>query len=346
MLKRDSNGIWKGEWNYFVDGQRKRIRKSSGTKSKAQAEEWHRKVDEELWRHFKLGVVHKYWADAVLGYLKNREEKASYDADLARIQWLNDHLEGKRIDQINTDLLTTIRDARLEEVAPATVNRMMNLVSAILHYAEGREWIVRAPRIPKAEVPEPDPEWLTPDEVSALIKELASKARTKHLVAYVTFGIATGLRMSNITKLEWSRIDLSTKSMWVEPSSSKSRRHISIPLAEDAIAGLRDQVGKHLVRVFTHKGQPFDRVNNRTLQSAAKRAGIQKHVHNHVFRHTFASWHIMSGTSLYELMKLGGWRKIESVMIYAHLSTAHMQQAASNRNMISDVFSEARNLMK
>ncbi len=74
MLKRNSKGIWYGEWNHYVDGQRKRIRRSSGTKIKAQAEEWHRKVDEELWRHFKLGEVVRYWDDAVLVYLRGREQ--------------------------------------------------------------------------------------------------------------------------------------------------------------------------------------------------------------------------------------------------------------------------------
>ena len=134
--------------------------------------------------------------------------------------------------------------------------------------------------------------------------------------------------------------------MWVKASSSKNRKPIAIPLAEDARAVLRDQLGKHMERVFTFRGKPYDRVNNRTLQKAAQAAGITKHVHNHLFRHTFASWHIMSGTSLYDLMKLGGWRKLESVMIYAHLSADHMQQAASNRAMIHDVFVEAQSLLR
>jgi hypothetical protein len=42
----------------------------------------------------------------------------------------------------------------------------VNFVSAVLHHAEQREWIIRAPKIPKAELPEPEPEWLNPGEVS------------------------------------------------------------------------------------------------------------------------------------------------------------------------------------
>lgn len=42
----------------------------------------------------------------------------------------------------------------------------MNFISAVLHHAEQREWIIRAPTIPKAALPEPGPEWLKPGEVS------------------------------------------------------------------------------------------------------------------------------------------------------------------------------------
>jgi len=54
----------------------------------------------------------------------------------------------------------------------------------------------------------------------------------------------------------------------------------------------------------------------------------------------------MGGTSLYELMQLGGWRKMESVQIYAHLSSEHMAQAAENRESIAHVFEDALAALK
>jgi integrase len=50
-----------------------------------------------------------------------------------------------------------------------------------------------------------------------------------------------------------------------------------------------------------------------------RRAGIEA-FRSHDLLHTWASWHVMNGTSLQELMELGGWKSYEMVLRYAHLA--------------------------
>jgi len=59
-----------------------------------------------------------------------------------------------------------------------------------------------------------------------------------------------------------------------------------------------------------------------------KRAGIEK-FRFHDLRHTWASWHVMNGTTLQELMELGGWKSFEMVLRYAHLAPEHLSTAAA-----------------
>jgi hypothetical protein len=43
----------------------------------------------------------------------------------------------------------------------------------------------------------------------------------------------------------------------------------------------------------------------------------------HGLRHTWASWHVMAGTPLEVLQRLGGWASLAMVLRYAHLSPGY-----------------------
>lgn len=62
-------------------------------------------------------------------------------------------------------------------------------------------------------------------------------------------------------------------------------------------------------------------------ERSLRRAGIEN-FRFHDLRHTWASWHVMSDTSLQELMELGGWKSFEMVLRYAHLAPEHLSTAA------------------
>lgn len=60
---------------------------------------------------------------------------------------------------------------------------------------------------------------------------------------------------------------------------------------------------------------------------ALKRCGIENFRWNDL-RHTWASWHVQSGTPLNILQELGGWESTEMVRRYAHFSAAHLAKYA------------------
>lgn len=61
-------------------------------------------------------------------------------------------------------------------------------------------------------------------------------------------------------------------------------------------------------------------------ERSLRRAGIEA-FRLHDLRHTWASWRVMSGTSLQELMELGGRKSYEMVLRYAHLAPEHLSAA-------------------
>jgi integrase len=70
------------------------------------------------------------------------------------------------------------------------------------------------------------------------------------------------------------------------------------------------------------------RCSTKAWKAALARAGIEKTFRWHDLRHTWASWHVQSGTPLQELMELGSWASYEMVLRYAHLAADHLQGAA------------------
>ncbi|WP_434777600.1 site-specific integrase [Neisseria sp. Ec49-e6-T10] len=110
---------------------------------------------------------------------------------------------------------------------------------------------------------------------------------------------------------------------------SKTRQSIGTPLNDDALNIIMSQKEKHKLFVFTYKDMPIKNANASAFKKAVKRAGLGD-FHFHDLRHTWATRHIMSGTSQYELQELGGWSSPKTMRKYAHLSTTFLLDVANN----------------
>ena len=82
-------------------------------------------------------------------WLMESEHKRSLDDDKAHLRWLDPHLKKYYLHQITRDVLDEIADKKLKEgVTSATVNRMLEIVRAILRKAERDwDWLEKAPAV-------------------------------------------------------------------------------------------------------------------------------------------------------------------------------------------------------
>jgi integrase len=133
--------------------------------------------------------------------------------------------------------------------------------------------------------------------------------------------------MSNVTGLQWCDVDIVKRHAWIHPDQAKTKKAIAVPLNSDAVAIIRKQIGNHDKYVFVYQGKPVSRYNTKAWKKASIRAGIDN-FRWHDLCHTWASWHVQSGTSLQELQQLGGWNSFEMVLRYAHLSSDHLKEAS------------------
>ena len=151
----------------------------------------------------------------------------------------------------------------------------------------------------------------------------------EHLKAMAGFALATGLRESNVTQLQWEQIDMQRRCAWIHPEQAKAGKAIAVPLNTEALEVIRQQIGKNMTYVFTYKGERVTKANNHAWRKALLRAGVAD-FRWHDLRHTWASRHIQNGTPLLILKELGGWSDLSMVLRYAHLSSKHLEDYAGN----------------
>jgi integrase len=244
-------------------------------------------------------------------------------------------LKLKAITRDVIDKITTIKQK--EGVKPATVNRILEVVRAILRKAECEwEWLDKAPTIRLLKEENRRIRWITHEEAERLIEELPL-----HLASMAAFALVTGLRMSNITGLQWCDVDLVKRHAWIHPDQAKTKKAIAVPLNSDAVGVIRKQLGKHTQYVFVYQGKPVSNCNTNAWKKALKKVGIEN-FRWHDLRHTWASWHVQSGTNLQELQQLGGWSSFEMVLRYAHLSSDHLKEAAERIYVTKTLHSNLR----
>ena len=327
----------KNIWWIAISHQGMRIQESSGTSNKVDAQRLHDKIKAELWKVNTLKEKPtKDWNDAVLRWCAESQHKKSLCDDKSKFRWLDPHLSGALLTDITRDKVEQIARVKEQEGAsPATVNRMLAVIRAILRKAEREwEWLDNAPVIRMRKENNKRIRWLKLDEVERLKKELP-----EHLVNAMEFALHTGLRESNTTQLQWSEIDFDRCHASIPAHKSKSGKAIAVPLNSRAMQVMKNQIGKHPHFVFSYKNRPIKWFNTKAFKKALERAGLTN-FRWHDFRHTWASWHVQNGTSLQELQQLGGWANFEMVLRYAHLSSDHLRKAAERISATNLLHSE------
>jgi integrase len=324
LIKRKKSSVW---WIDFVAPNGERVRRSTETDDRREAQELHDKLKSEVWRVQRLGDRPKrIWQDAVVRWLREQAHKASLRDDKRMLRWLHRFLAGYQLESINRTKVESIIEAKQAEgCSNATVNRHLALLRAILRRCvRDWEWLDRAPTIRLLKEPTRRIRFLSQAQALTLLRELPP-----HLRDMATFALATGLRAANVTGLIWDQVDLSRKLAWVHPDQAKARKAIAVPLNDMAMGVLARRAGQHSEYVFSYQGNRIKQVSTMAWYHARKRAGLTD-FRFHDLRHTWASWHIQHGTPMFALQELGGWETERMVRRYAHLAADHLAVYVGN----------------
>ncbi len=240
-----------------------------------------------------------------------------------------------------------------KKVSASTQNQAFNALLFLFRRVIGKDFgEVKAKR---AKETKNIPEWLTPEEISQLLKHLEGDW---HLLTRLGFG--TGLRLMELLRLRVKDVDFSAGCISVRGGKGGKDRVVMLP--KSLVADLKKKIqatketherdtqngfGKTWLpgalarkypgaafdfkwqyvfpsrEICSHEGEQrrhhlFPNGFQTALRNAAKRAGINKRVHPHALRHSFATAFLTNGGNLQTLQKLLGHKDISTTLIYTH----------------------------
>jgi integrase len=234
---------------------------------------------------------------------------------------------GVAIDKVEPRHIMAFKTRRLEACAPGTVKRDLTVLHALFRAAV-RVYKVRkdnpceAVRVGKYQ--EKPRRVLTLDEERRLID-----AAAPHLRPFIVVAIQTGLRLSELRRLEWRDVDFGANVVTLR--ETKSRKVQTVPLnriARETLLSLRCAGGP----VFTYEGRAFG-APRLGIAAAARRAGIG-HVSCHAFRHTCATRLLQAGV---DIRTVQAWLRHASIVTTArYLHGADLSDAAEKLAAFSE----------
>lgn len=315
--------IW---WTRFSIGKRE-IRVTSGTDRKASAEEFERRLRDQIWREQSLGEVLHTWEEAKERWLKDKAHKRSLKRDELAFATIEKQLAGLALIDIDDQKVQEIEQAIANGRKHGTVVRTMAVLRGVLRRAEKRwKWIDKAPEFENVKQEKAAPRWITPKQFEQLCAELPPHARPM-----ARFAVAVGPRSGNLFGLQWDAVDLESRVFRVDSGDFKGKRDVGFPLSAEAVRILEGQQGLHDRYVFVdQRGRAPVRSIKTCWKKACKRAGIEG-FRFHDLRHTFAAWHKLAGTPALALKELGGWSDIRMVDRYGHINPTDYVQYVDNR---------------
>ena len=185
----------------------------------------------------------------------------------------------------------------------------------------------------KPQAPESTREFLTVDEVKALIRTDCKTADIKRAFLFSCF---CGLRHSDLLALTWGDIEKNGDDTFLNIIVKKTAKPLRLALSQAALRWLPDTgKAKPTDKVFTLPKMPH--YHNRVLKKWAKEAGITKNVSFHVARHTFATLELTAGADIYTTSKLLGHSNVKTTQIYAKIIDKKQVNAV---NLVSNLFNE------
>jgi integrase len=229
------------------------------------------------------------------------------------------------LDQITGEHVAgLINDMRAKGYAGGTTNRILVLLRYVFNLA--RKWNVPGASVNPTAGLSTAPEvhrqrFLTPGETQRFVGSIHTD-KNQIAAKAIMLLLLTGARRREVTRARWEDVDWEKRTLLVPVSKSGKPRTIALSAAAIALlrTALSDSASPYVLPTqLSGLFCPWNRIR--------RRAGLAD-VRLHDLRHSFASFLVNQGVSLYVVQNLLGHTQARMTQRYAHLASQTLLDAA------------------
>lgn len=311
----------------------KQVHRKLNTKNKNEAVALEAKLRADFFKAIELGdtsfLVSVTLSELITMYQKQSEldNKKSRDTDNSRFKVINSFFKPlTKIKNITVSDIEKFKEYLLEEkqVSTTTVNRYLELLSALFSYAMKHDYIKEniCRKIKKYTQKNYKVRYLSDEEEKRLFEHLS-----EHIKPIVRCALITGLRKSNILNLQRKQIDFRKNT--IEVLDNKGNDYLIIPIADkyrDELIQLCEGIDNddYLFK-NPDTGLPYVDIS-KPFNRALTLANISD-FRFHDLRHTFATRLVMAGVPIVTVKALMGHKNINTTLRYAHATDESKRNA-------------------
>jgi integrase/recombinase XerD len=268
---------------------------------------------------------------------------ASYRLDLDRYVRFLEHERVTAPDQVSEEHAAMfLRSLRRRGLSPRSITRSFSAIRGFHRFLVGDG----AARTNPTETIDPPklarrlPAVLTAEEVDRILEQPAPTAKDARNLwlrdrAILEVLYATGIRVSELVGLRLADVQASDGTVRV---FGKGRKERLVPVGSAALRWIERYTtecrpllkrGAHGTDVLflNARGRPMTRMAIwKIVQTYSARAKVEKDVHPHTFRHSFATHLLEGGADLRAVQEMLGHSDISTTQIYTHIDREYLKE--------------------
>ena len=221
---------------------------------------------------------------------------------------------------------------KINNCSNVTLDTVRRILSSFYKWLEEEDFILKSPmkRIHRIKTPVVIKQALSEEQIEIIRKKAATSNRN---LAIIDFLLSSGIRVSELVRLNRSSVSLNSRSCIVFGKGAKQREiYFDVRTKIELENYLKTRKDKNRALFVTERKKTkhgaFSRLSVNSVEKMIREIGVKteiENVHPHRFRRTMATRAIDKGMPIEQVQVLLGHTKIDTTLRYANVQQANVR---------------------